>query len=268
MTAVYSVYATLNAICRRLGFTVGADASRDTLFAELLRTASRWIDHELGRHIGPRVAARYYTAECGRGILIDDLLSVTALATDDAGDRNYSTTWAATDYDLFPFNHPPYQRITVAPTGHYNFPVGAAKGVKITGVWGFADDTLIGTTAAEQIDSSETAIDVTSGAALEVMCSIRIDAEDMLVTAIATNTITAIRAINGTTAAAHDNLAAIDVLDFPHEIKEACLWKTIQLFKRRDVVGRSTSGKDALGQLQPPSDAYIWELLAPFRRIY
>ncbi len=66
-----------------------------------------------------------------------------------------------------------------------------------------------GATLAEALDNSETAIDVSNGALIAVNRSILVDAEQMYVTSISTNTLTVIRGVNGTTKAAHLNGAAI-----------------------------------------------------------
>ncbi|MBF8255128.1 MAG: hypothetical protein HW375_35 [Anaerolineales bacterium] len=70
--------------------------------------------------------------------------------------------------------------------------------------------TSVATTAAEDIDASETAIDVASGSAVEVGEIIVIDSEWILVNAIVANTLTSVtRGVNGTTAATHANGANI-----------------------------------------------------------
>lgn len=67
------------------------------------------------------------------------------------------------------------------------------------------------TTLTEDLDSSETGVDVTSAAALGsapfVIC---IEDEEMLVTSIASNTLTVTRGFNGSTAASHSNGATVN----------------------------------------------------------
>jgi hypothetical protein len=83
---------------------------------------------------------KYYTAEEGTLLRVDDLVSVTTLQTDEDGDRTYEISWTATDYDLEPFNAAlegkPYTAIWTTPKGIYAFPT-VRKGVKIVGTWGW-----------------------------------------------------------------------------------------------------------------------------------
>lgn len=131
-------YQTLAEVKTRLGIT---DSTDDSRLETIIEAVSRAIDDMCGRRIYAAAETRYYTADKSNLLFVDDLLSVTTLQTDDTGTRIYSTTWAATDYDLMPYNTTPYQWIEIAPNGLNYFPVGIAKGVKITGSFGFASST-------------------------------------------------------------------------------------------------------------------------------
>jgi len=65
------------------------------------------------------------------------------------------------------------------------------------------------TTLAEDLDDSETGIDVTDASNLAVDDIITVDSEKMLITAISTNTLTVTREVFGTSAATHDNGDAV-----------------------------------------------------------
>jgi|TARA_Y100000310_G_C20664253_1_gene806562 hypothetical protein len=69
------------------------------------------------------------------------------------------------------------------------------------------------TTASEAIDDSETGIDIASASNVTVYDIIKINEEQMRVTAIASNTLTVERGFDGTTAAAHDNGSEIMIND-------------------------------------------------------
>ncbi len=134
-------YATLTALKARLGIT---DTTDDTILGQVLDAVSQWIDNDLGRRFYTTAAdeTRYYTAGDGSLLFLDDdLLSVTTLYTDEDGDRTYERTWAATDYDLEPYNAAlegrPYTMLRVTPTGSYSFPAGIRKGVKLIGKFGY-----------------------------------------------------------------------------------------------------------------------------------
>tara|TARA_R100001463_G_scaffold4373_1_gene16523 strand:- start:1275 stop:4388 length:3114 start_codon:yes stop_codon:yes gene_type:complete len=69
-----------------------------------------------------------------------------------------------------------------------------------------------GSLANEPIDASETAIDVDDGTDFDVNQVIQIDDEFMLITSIASDTLTVVRGYQDTTAASHDDDTAIFVL--------------------------------------------------------
>ena len=68
-------------------------------------------------------------------------------------------------------------------------------------------------TAGEAIDDSETAIDISSASNVTVYDIIKINTEQMRVTAISSNTLTVERGFAGTTVAAHDNGSVIEIND-------------------------------------------------------
>jgi hypothetical protein len=131
-------YPTLEAVKARLDI---ADTIDDGMITSVISAASRSIDSFCNRLFSSEVAqVRYFTADCSGYIDVDDLVSVTTLATDSDGDRVYEDTWAATDYDLEPYNAAqqewPYTRLMIAPDGNYSFPT-VRRSVKITGTWGW-----------------------------------------------------------------------------------------------------------------------------------
>lgn len=234
MTAVNG-YVTLTDVKARLDLTV-ADTTRDAFIEQMIEAASRWIDQHTGRHFYALTATRYFTTDDPLALRVPDLASVSTLKADEDGDRTYETTWSATDYDLLPANDPPYQWIEVAPNGLHVFP-RLRKGVQIAGIWGWpVTTTTASTTLNEDLDASETGVDVVAGTALVGGQVIRIDSEDLLIESISSNTLTVRRGFNGTTAATHTTGAAISILTPPDVIQEACLLLTARLYKRKDAV--------------------------------
>lgn len=89
----------------------------------------------------------FYTAPRPTRMLVDDLLSISSLKTDEDGDRVYEITWSPTDYDLYPPNAAvsdagaqPYWEIRSSPLGNYRFPY-TALGVQVTGSFGYSATT-------------------------------------------------------------------------------------------------------------------------------
>lgn len=122
------------------------DTTQDQTFCDIITGVSRAIDQRCNRYFykSANDEDRYFTAVSPYRVFIGDLVSITALKTDDpSGPRTYGTTWAATDYDLWPFNGAalseaePYRWIERTPRGLYNFPARLSKGVKVTGKFGW-----------------------------------------------------------------------------------------------------------------------------------
>lgn len=143
--AITNGYCTLSefkAFMQAPGQDVISDAGDDAVIEQIIESVSRFFDGECVRHFYKNSVdeTRYYTATDQSYVRVDDLVSVTALYT-DYGDRTYPNTWAATDFDLWPYNAStegrPYVQIIVSPGGGYWFPAGVAKGVKVTGVFGY-----------------------------------------------------------------------------------------------------------------------------------
>lgn len=85
---------------------------------------------------------RYYNPYDLGKIDIDDLVTLTTLATDPTGDNTWQNTWTLdTDFDLDPLNAAaegwPYTRITVRPNGAYVFPTSFLRSVRVTGKFGW-----------------------------------------------------------------------------------------------------------------------------------
>jgi hypothetical protein len=132
------------------------DSTQDTFLSNIITAVSRKIDNKCWRFFYQTpVQTRYYDALDAQSVVIDDLVSISALSTDD-GTRTYPHVWTAADYDLLPYNATldsaepyPYRSIQATPSGAFTFPAGGAyvsynlpisritKGVKVTGVWGW-----------------------------------------------------------------------------------------------------------------------------------
>jgi hypothetical protein len=119
------------------------DQKDDADLELVIEAVSRWIDqdrsvHDFARRFHSVEETRYYTARSGVIVVIDDLLSITSLATDSGGDNTFATTWAAADYLLSPRNalldNEPY--LFLRAIGSKSFPTGTEE-VKVTGAFGY-----------------------------------------------------------------------------------------------------------------------------------
>ena len=262
-------FISRDALKDRLGDTLTTD---DVAYRAILEAVSRRIEHETSQRFQVHTATRYLSATWTNSLMLrTGMLSVTTLKTDDDGDRTYETTWATTDYDLIPLNAvgdlKPFTSLDVAPAGTKTFPVHT-RSTELVGSWGYFQDLeTVSSALNEALDSSETAVDVVSGAAYEVLQTILIDTEQMYITAISTNTLTVERAVNGTTAATHDNGAAIQRYRYPSPIVEAAAISAVRIFRRKDTPFGVVGGSDlSFPRNIPEMDPDVKRLIAPYRR--
>jgi hypothetical protein len=118
----------------------------DADVAVALEAASRGIDKVCNRRFWADADAtqiRYYEPLSRDLVRVDDLVTLTTLATDPGGDGTYEETWTVNiDHVLEPYNAPadarPWELISRHPNGNYLFPVGVPRGVKVTGKFGWA----------------------------------------------------------------------------------------------------------------------------------
>lgn len=215
--AIVNGYCTRTELINELDDNSGTTLSttRLDLIAE---QASRLVEAYTGRQFYPTVETRYFTPAYNDWLSVDDLLAVTTLKTDD-GNREYATTWAATDYDLLPANSldkdEPYSMIRRTPLSTQYFPT-VRLGAQIVGRWGYYEvPAATGATLNGDITAAATSVVVSDGTLLSVGHVLKIDDEYLRVDVIATNTLTVIRGANGSTAATHSSGATLYALTFP-----------------------------------------------------
>jgi hypothetical protein len=240
------------------GGSVSTDASDDAVIEILLRSASRYIDSQTVRQFYPSVETRYYDVPKGRTLILDDdLLEVITITN---GDGN---TIPSTEYILESANVSPHWGITIRRSSSYYWTWdsnGDTEGVlEVTGVWGFHDHYnlawLIGSTANEPMDTSETGYDVTSSSLFAIGNIIRFDNELGYVSAVGTNTLTTTRGENGSTAATHLTGINVYIWQMQDNIKNACLSIAQSVYGARS--GQTSGGKitvTAAGVVIRPED--------------
>jgi hypothetical protein len=119
-----------------------ADTADDATIESIIEAASRFLDGQTGRRFWKNTVdeTRYYTAEFFDKVFTDDIVSITALATDESDSRTYSDNWTTADYDLLPYNAAlhgiPYTSIEIRNGGSFFFPL-YRKAIRITGVFGY-----------------------------------------------------------------------------------------------------------------------------------
>ena len=247
-------------------------ASYDTRLLELLEAVSRLMDRYCNRHFYVLLATRKFDGKGASSLNLQDLISLTSLKTDDNADRIFETTWAPTDYLLYPPNADPtrewgrpYTRVLVDTEAGTReaFPPGL-QAVEIAGKWGYrevTEDSGSDINEGAQYSATGTTLTVTGGSKFAVGQTILIESEQLYVTAISTNDLTVIRGVNGTTAAAHTNGTNISIYRYPRAVVEACLIQTSKMWMRRG--GASTGSASHPAQSLHPD---MKQLLEPYRR--
>lgn len=275
--ADYGTYASVTDLKALLGVT---DTTDDTVFRRQLELASRAIDRYCNRHFYVRTETRYPTDVRGTRLnLDDDLLTVTTLKFDEDQDRTYEYTLTETDYALWPYSEFPKRRIELdTRLGNYIYWPGGIKPIEIAGTWGYGDGrraspwdeiqpsgttTITGTVAT----AAGTTLTVTSTLPFSVGQTLLLESEQMYVTAKGVLSLTVVRGINGTTAAAHDT-AAVSLAAYPEEVEQACFIEATRLWKRKDSAFAYAYGEAAIGMIQAGRglDKDAAELLQPYIR--
>lgn len=145
-TEQQSLYCTPAMLKSRQGIT---DVYDDDQILDACTATARWIDEDYCERFFYRHTATLAVRAGDRYVLClppeaPDLVSVTALRTDDDGDGAFETTWSASDYQLLPVNaqalllRKPYTQIrALGRTWPIACPPGRLERVQIEGVWGW-----------------------------------------------------------------------------------------------------------------------------------
>lgn len=125
------------------------ETTDDATYARLASSVSRWIDLHTKRPMGFGKDAtdtqRTYIPTGFYDLRIDDVVSITELATDMQGDGTYETVWQANEYELMPLNPVqygitwPYDAIRAVATRLFPpRPWGVRQNlVRVTGIHGW-----------------------------------------------------------------------------------------------------------------------------------
>ena len=234
-------YATVTQLKAQIKITATTD---DVILLGMLETASRWIDDHCKRAFYAMTDTRYWNQDDvdysdPLKLWVDDLLAVTSINLDNDLDGTYEDTLAAGDYDLWPYHGYPKLAVMLNDeTGDYGEWPEGRKPIQIIGTWGYGDKASaspwlavasVGTVAT----TTGTTLAVTNGADFEAGNTILVGTEQMYVTAIATNNLTVVRGVNGTTAEIQAG-AAMSKAQYPENVKQACIMIVGRLYKRSE----------------------------------
>lgn len=237
----YNEYTTVNAI--RSAYLDIVGTADDVLMLDFIREICNDIK-DIGKHeYAPRIATRTYDVpRNARGELFlgDDLLELTTLTNGD------DTVIASTDYILNPANETPKLSIELVETSGVIWQSDAGnyrQVISVAGVWGWHDDyasawrdTLATILNSGGVNASATSLTVLTGkikAGQLLKCESEFWYASEVTTGSPNDTVTIVRAVNGSTAAAHAQSTVIYYWDFKN-IGALARRATVALYKTRD----------------------------------
>ena len=171
-------------------------ALRDALIDQHIEASSREIDRQLRRRFIPKTQTRSFRWPQDSDVvsrnrdaytlrLDEDLLSVSALT----GEGDDVVTIPVTEIFLEPANEgPPYSRLeidraTSDATAIFTAGDTSQRAIRVTGSWGYGNETKAASALAEADDGTETALNVTDSSLIGVGDTLLIGTEQMFVSA-------------------------------------------------------------------------------------
>lgn len=242
--------AALHHLRQRLGLAA-ADTTEDLKLLRLLQTASAQIERLSGRRFSPRLATLEHDVnvfQASELLLRDDLLALASVTNGDGQTID------------------PAQILTIpdmggdTPTAVLRLTGGAAfvwqetplRAVRVRGVWGWHDrwsrawrdsgDSV----QNNPLSSGATSVSVSDSDGVDgegelprfqAGQMLQIEDEYLRVTGVntTTNTLTVLRGVNGTTAAAHDQHSAIAIYQAPLDVQSLVVRWAAWLYKEADA---------------------------------
>jgi len=241
---------------RSRGGSVKDDMTDDATIEDLLEAGSRYIDSKTVRMFYPYIKTAYYDVPEDEELFFDD--SVQEVITLTNGDN---TSIAAASYNLIPLNMTPKYSLKIKGSVSVSWQadsagetIGVITLVSLNGYHSrYSDAWEAVTTLAEDLDASETGIDVTSGTNFVSGHIIRIGNEINIVDSKATNTLTVLkRGDNGSTAATHLTGDTVYIWRPMKDCEEALLEWTNSAYMRRYGQGESNNATTATEAVYAP----------------
>ena len=256
----------------------------DGRLLQLLEAASRQVDGVTRRHFYSVTATMRLPGNGMTWLLLPyDLLAVASLREDTDRDGLYETTWAPSDYVLWPHNADPTGGLDDArpftaievderSTGARDVFLPGQHMYEIAARWGYwerTEDTGASLSQGPGVTAAVTTLAVDDASLLNTGDTLLIDSEQVYVTGRnpAGNTITVRRGVNGAAAAAHGAGAAIARYLYPGPVVEAVLMQAARLWTRRgDGYAPVASGPGSMAPLFSP-DEDVEDMLRPYVKV-
>lgn len=206
--SIYADYCTLTDV--RTNYLGTTATTEDTLLLALIQNVSREIDAAAARRFYPRIETRRFDHPVNRQLdMDDDLLAVTTFTNGDA------TVIASTAYDVLPYNETPAfaLRIKASSTVQWQYDSNndSERSLSVLGIWGWhrqyshAWPETTATLAAAISSTTATTFTCTTGI-VKAGDLLKLDSEYVYASSVSTgasDTVTCVRGVNGSTAATH-----------------------------------------------------------------
>lgn len=270
-----------------LGVSDDSAETRSRLLS-LIENVSRQIDGYCRRHFYVFVAEVYLSV--GDMLNVDfncsgdspiamskylwlpyDLTTVYSLSESPQLNGQYTKLWPRNDYYALPrgadLTARPYVAIEAnwwRPQGPVCFRAGRYR-YRLSGEWGYGWLKIDTGVTARPMNSTQNYMEVSDGAKIKIGGTYLLENEQVYVINVESNNCTIIRGVNRTIPRSHPEIDILQV-DYPGEIKEACLMQTARLWTRR-ATGYGTAYVDVTQITSPDGlDKDVQELLRPFRK--
>jgi len=217
--------------------TVVAHTADDAVVDSIIEKVSRYIDKVTCRHYYPMIETRYYDVPSSSELEFDDdLLALTKLTNGEG------TEITSTNYVLHLRNRTPYYKVSIMDTSTVTWEESAAGSaeqvIQVLGIWGYHDTYAQAweaiTTITEDLDISETEIEMTSVTRLGVGSITKIDSEVFITSSVGTLKHNVMkRGDNGSTAAVHTSGATVYLWKPISPIQQACTLISGSLYHQR-----------------------------------
>lgn len=210
--AFYQEIATVNDV--RAGNVKTTSTTDDAFILDVIRSVCNDLAAIAGQEFVPRIQTRYYDptrdiAKHDRRTLTLDrpLLAVTTLTNGDG------TAISGSSYVTNPRNETPYYSLTLLGSSgvSWRYTTNAENALSLAGVWGYhtsytdAWNDSTATLAAAIVSTTATTFTCTTGL-IKAGMLFKIDSEIFYASSVATaasDTVTCVRGVNGSTAATH-----------------------------------------------------------------
>ena len=218
----------------------------DGRLLSLLEGVSRMVDRYCNRHFYVLEAPRRFDGDGRTRLLVPDLVSIDegGVRTDEDMDGVFERTWGAEEYVLLPLNADPVSRgnsgsrpytslaVSDSAGSERRWPAGSGT-VQIAGQWGWWRRLRRAAGTVERVpDTEATAVAVSDRDGIHAGVTVLVVSEQMCVRSYSGGSLTVVRGVNGTEAAAHDAGVPVDVFEYPGPVVEAVALQASRLQRR------------------------------------